>query len=100
MKNTPPSDQPVQRITTGRRLLRFFFGLAFILLVLIAIVVACPLAWYFSQQWLQQFAYHNPIGWSVFLTAGGMAIAIAFLTISYQSIKAALANPVKSLRNE
>ncbi len=72
----------------------------FILLVLIAIVVACPLAWYFSHQWLQQFAYHSPVGWTVFLTAGGIAIGIAFLTISYQSIKAALANPVKSLRNE
>ncbi|GJM35671.1 MAG: ABC transporter permease [Saprospiraceae bacterium] len=72
----------------------------FIKLVLIAIVVAAPVGWYFTNQWLQQFAYHSNISWQVFALAGGMAVGIAFLTVSYQSIKAALANPVESLRSE
>jgi putative ABC transport system permease protein len=72
----------------------------FIKLVLIAIVIAMPVAWYTMHKWLQDFAYRTTIGWPVFLFAGTIAILIAFLTISFQAVKAAVANPVKSLRSE
>lgn len=72
----------------------------FIKLVVIAIVVASPLAWYLMKQWLQDFAYRIEIQWWMFVLAGALAVGIAFLTISFQSVKAALANPVKSLRSE
>ncbi len=72
----------------------------FLKLVLIAIVIATPLAWYAMQQWLDDFAYRAEISWWVFALAGLAALAIAFLTVSFQSIRAALANPVKSLRSE
>ena len=72
----------------------------FIKLVLISIVIAAPIAWYFMHKWLQDFAYKISISWWVFVLAGGMAIVIAFITISFQAIKAAVANPVKSLRSE
>lgn len=72
----------------------------FVKLVLIAIVIATPIAWYAMDKWLQGFAYQVNIGWIVFVLAGVIAIGIAFFTIAFQSIKAALANPVKSLRTE
>jgi putative ABC transport system permease protein len=72
----------------------------FIKLVIIAIVIATPASWYLMNKWLQDFAYKINIGWFVFVLAGLLAITIALLTISFQSIKAALANPVKSLRTE
>ncbi len=72
----------------------------FIKLVLISILIASPLAWYFMHKWLQDFAYKINISWWVFALAGTMAIVIAFITISFQAIKAAVANPVKSLRSE
>ncbi len=72
----------------------------FVKLVLVAIVLATPLAWYALDTWLQDFAYRIPIGWAIFAVAGGSALLIAVLTVSYQAIKAALANPVKSLRSE
>jgi hypothetical protein len=72
----------------------------FIMLVIIALLIASPIAWYFMNLWLQNFAYHIHIGWSVFLLAGTTAILIALATISFQAIKAAVANPVKSLRTE
>ena len=72
----------------------------FLKLTLIAVLVASPLAWYFMHEWLQGFAYRIAIKWWVFAVAGGLAILIALLTISFQAIKAALANPVKSLRSE
>jgi putative ABC transport system permease protein len=72
----------------------------FIKLVLIAIVIASPLAWYAMNYWLQDFAYRIHIQWWVIALAGAAAIIIAFVTISFQSIKAALTNPVKSLRSE
>lgn len=72
----------------------------FLKLVLIAMLIATPVAWYFMEQWLQDFAYRINIHWWVFAIAGILAIAIAFLTVSFQSIKAAVANPVKSLRSE
>lgn len=72
----------------------------FIKLVLIAIAIAIPAAWFSMNKWLENFAYRISIGWYVFVLAGLMAILIAFITISFQSVKAALANPVKSLRSE
>jgi putative ABC transport system permease protein len=72
----------------------------FLLLVLVAIVVASPLAWYAASEWLQDFTYRINIQWWVFALAGAGALAIALLTISFQAIKAALANPVKALRSE
>ncbi|MEP6513935.1 MAG: FtsX-like permease family protein [Parafilimonas sp.] len=75
-------------------------GKDFIILVFIAIIIASPVAYYFSKQWLQDFAYRTNISWWVFPVAATSAILIALLTISYQAIKAAIANPVKSLRTE
>jgi putative ABC transport system permease protein len=72
----------------------------FIKLVLIAILIAVPVSWYAMNKWLQEFAYKINIGWAVFVIAGLIAILIAVITISFQSIKAAVANPVKSLRTE
>jgi len=72
----------------------------FLILVFIAFVIASPVAYYFMDKWLQGFAYRIKIQWWVIAGAGGAAIVIAFITISFQSIKAALANPVKSLRSE
>ncbi|MBC8154194.1 MAG: ABC transporter permease, partial [Bacteroidetes bacterium] len=72
----------------------------FIKLVFVAIGIALPLAWYVTGKWLQTFAYHVDIEWWVFGLAGLLAISIALLTVSFQSIKAALMNPVTSLRSE
>jgi putative ABC transport system permease protein len=72
----------------------------FVRLVLIAFVIASPMAYYFMQQWLADFAFRIQIHWWMFAIAGLTALSIAFLTVGFQSVKAALANPVKSLRNE
>lgn len=72
----------------------------FIKLVLISLVIASPVAYYFMHQWLEDFAYRINISWWVFAIAAFVAISIAFITVSFQAIKAAMANPVKSLRTE
>jgi putative ABC transport system permease protein len=72
----------------------------FVKLVVVAIVIASPVAYMAMHKWLQDFAYRINIGWSIFVLAGATAILIALLTVSFQAIKAALANPVKSLRTE
>ncbi len=72
----------------------------FLTLVIISFAIAAPIAWYFMHQWLQNFAYHTIISLWVFVLAGFSAVAIALLTVSFQAIKAAIANPVKSLRTE
>ena len=72
----------------------------FIKLVVISLLVASPVAYYFMHRWLQDFAYRISIGWQVFAIAAFVAITIAFITVSFQAIKAAIANPVKSLRTE
>src|SRR4030095_4756493 len=72
----------------------------FVKLVLMAIVIATPLAWWLMNKWLQDFAYRISIRWWVFMTAGALAIIVAIITISFQAVKAAVANPVKSLRTE
>jgi len=72
----------------------------FLKLVLVANLIAWPLAWLAIYKWLQDFAYRIPISWWIFVLAGAMACLIALVTISFQAIKAAMANPVKSLRTE
>jgi len=72
----------------------------FLKLVFLAILVALPLGWLAMNRWLQDFTYRIDIGWGILMVAALVAIGIALLTISYQSIKAAIANPVKSLRTE
>ncbi|CAL1518930.1 ABC transporter permease [Chitinophaga sp. MM2321] len=68
--------------------------------VLIAILIATPLAWWIMTGWLQHYAYHIPMGADIFLLTGGAMILLTLVTISFQAIKAAMANPVKSLSNE
>jgi len=72
----------------------------FVALVVISCLVAVPVAYYFLHQWLQQYEYRTAISAWVFITAGMAALLITLLTVSYQAIKAAIANPVKSLRTE
>jgi putative ABC transport system permease protein len=72
----------------------------FIRLILVAIALAVPVAWYAASQWLDSFAYKTEISWWIFGVAGASSILIALLTVSFQSIKAAIANPVDSLRSE
>ncbi|MEO7990040.1 MAG: ABC transporter permease [Chryseolinea sp.] len=72
----------------------------FIKLIIIAFVISVPLAWYAMDKWLEGFAYKVPISIMVFVYAGGIALLIALLTVSFESIKAATVNPVNSLRNE
>ena len=76
------------------------FSKDFMKLVIIALVIASPVAWYAMHTWLTDFAYRTDIHWWVFLLAGGLTVLIALLTVSFQSVKAALMNPVKSLRSE
>lgn len=72
----------------------------FLLLVLIAALIAFPVAWYTMDKWLRDFAYRTSIQWWVFLVAGILAAAVALITIGFQAIRAAVSNPVKSLRSE
>ncbi len=72
----------------------------FVVLVVISFALAVPLGWYLMEGWLSDFAYRIRLRWWMFALAGGLAGLIALLTVSFQSIKAALANPVKSLRSE
>jgi putative ABC transport system permease protein len=78
----------------------FLISKNFLQLVVIAILIAVPIAWVIGYKWLQDFAYRINISWWIFLAAGVAAILIAFVTVSFHSIKAAIANPVKSLRSE
>jgi len=72
----------------------------FLRLVIIASVIAFPVAWWAMNKWLQDFAYRVNLSWWIFLAAGSLTVVIALATISFQAIKAAIANPVKSLRSE
>jgi putative ABC transport system permease protein len=72
----------------------------FLKLVVIAILIASPIAYYFMQQWLSDFAYRIDLQWWMFAASGAAAVLVAFLTVGFQSVRAALANPVKSLRSE
>jgi len=68
--------------------------------VLIAALIALPLSWFAINKWLQDYAYRVEISWWIFLVAVVLALVIALVTISFQAIKAAVANPIKSLRTE
>jgi putative ABC transport system permease protein len=72
----------------------------FMKLVAIAFVVAVPIAWYIMTQWLQEFAYQTTLSWWIFAVAGLAAFVVAVLSVSFQAVKAAMANPVESLRTE
>ena len=72
----------------------------FLQLVFVALLIASPLAWYFMKEWLADFAYRIDIQWWIFVLAGILALSIAFFSVSAQSIRAALANPVNALRDE
>jgi putative ABC transport system permease protein len=90
------------RLVMGASLKNVFnlLTIDFIKLVILSIVIAVPLAWYAMRQWLQDFAYRVDITWQVFAVAGLVALLIALFTISYQSVRAGLVNPVKSLKSE
>jgi putative ABC transport system permease protein len=72
----------------------------FLKMVLIASVIAFPLAWWSMHKWLQDFAYRINISWTVFILAAISAVLVALLTISFQAVRAALSNPIKNLRSE
>jgi ABC-type antimicrobial peptide transport system permease subunit len=72
----------------------------FLKLVGVSILIAIPIAWYFMRDWLQDYAYRIEINWWVFVIAGIAAILIALVTVSFQALKAAIANPVDSLKTE
>jgi hypothetical protein len=72
----------------------------FLKLIVMALVIAVPASYFGMQNWLNDFAYRIPIDWTVFVVAAGISLVIAFLTISFQTIKAAMGNPVESLRTE
>jgi ABC-type antimicrobial peptide transport system permease subunit len=78
----------------------YLFSKEFIMLILIAFAIATPIAWFYMRHWLQEYAYRINVGWELFATGGLIALIIAVVTISYQAIKAAFANPVNSLRIE
>jgi putative ABC transport system permease protein len=72
----------------------------FIILVLIACFIAVPISYYFMNAWLQQFIYRTPLRWEVFAISIFGGIAITIVTVSFQAVKAAVANPINSLRSE
>jgi len=78
----------------------YLFSKEFILLISIAFVIAAPIAWYFVHQWMQQYVYRIPISVWVFIAGGGLAVLVALATVSFQALKAAVANPVKNLKVE
>jgi putative ABC transport system permease protein len=78
----------------------FLLSKDFLKLVLVALLIASPIAWYFMQRWLQDFPFRISIQWWMFGLSALIAVLIALFTISFQAIKAAIANPVKSLRTE
>ena len=78
----------------------YLFSKEFIILVTIAFIIASPVAWYFMDKWLKGYVYRINISWWIFIVGGISAIIIALITVSFQAIKAALTNPVKSLKAE
>lgn len=90
------------RLVLGASLKNIFslLTLNFLKLVVISLIIAVPISLYMAQEWLKDFAYRTEIGWDIFVFAGVVSVLIAVLTISYQSVRAALMDPVKSLRSE
>jgi putative ABC transport system permease protein len=82
------------------RAILFLLSKDFLKMVLVGNVIAWPLTWFAVQQWLQNFAYRIDISWWVFPLAGGLILLMVLITVSYKTIKAAMANPVESLRYE
>jgi ABC-type antimicrobial peptide transport system permease subunit len=78
----------------------YLLSTGFTRLILIAIAIAIPIAWFATDKWLSSFAYRINVGWAIFAMASLGALAIAWITVGYESIKAAIVNPVRSLRNE
>jgi putative ABC transport system permease protein len=78
----------------------YLFSREFILLIIIAFGVAAPLSWYFMHQWLQNYPFRINLSWWIFIAGGLVSIVIALATVSFQALKAAMANPVSSLRSE
>jgi ABC-type antimicrobial peptide transport system permease subunit len=78
----------------------FLFSKEFVVLIGIAFIIATPIAWYFMYKWLQDYPFRINISWWIFMIGGVASILIALATVSFQAIKAAVANPVKSLRTE
>ncbi|MEP6950590.1 MAG: FtsX-like permease family protein, partial [Ginsengibacter sp.] len=78
----------------------YLFSKEFIVLIAIAFAIATPIAWYYMHQWLQDYPYRIDMSWWLFMIGGVASIVIALATVSFQAIKAAMANPVKSLRVE
>ena len=78
----------------------YLFTREFAVLIAIAFVIAAPIAWYFMHRWLQDYAFRVPITWWIFLAGGAASLTVALLTISFNAMKAARANPVKSLRSD
>lgn len=78
----------------------YLFSREFVILIAIAFAIAAPIAWYYMHQWLQDFAYRINVSWWLFAAGGLAAVIIALATISFQAFKAAVANPIKSLRME
>jgi ABC-type antimicrobial peptide transport system permease subunit len=78
----------------------YFLSIDFLKLVFISFVIAAPVSWYAMNKWLESYPYRIDIHWSMFVVAGVLSLIIAFGTVSYQAIRAAIANPVKSLRTE
>ncbi|HEX8532385.1 MAG TPA: FtsX-like permease family protein, partial [Cytophagales bacterium] len=76
------------------------FTKEYVVLVLVSFLVAAPVGWHFANQWLNEFAYHITLSPAFCLVAVGCTMTVALLTVSYQSVKAALANPARSLRSE
>jgi ABC-type antimicrobial peptide transport system permease subunit len=78
----------------------YLLSTGFTKLILIAIVIAIPIAWFATHKWLSSFAYRVNVGWAIFLIASLGALALAWITVSYESVKAAMVNPIKSLRRD
>ena len=78
----------------------YLFSREFTILIAIAFLIAAPIGYYLMQEWLSGFYYHTNIGWEVFVIAIIISVIIAWITVGYKAIKAAIANPVKSLRTE
>lgn len=78
----------------------YLFSMEFIILIGVAFIIACPITWYFMQDWLQQYAYRTSLSWWVFVSAGAVAMLIALVTVGFKALKAATSNPVTNLRTE
>jgi putative ABC transport system permease protein len=78
----------------------FLLSKEFLILVLISVAVASPVAWWVMEKWLSGYAYRTDIPWWLFVVVGGMSLGIALLTVGFQAIRAATANPVKAIKAE